>query len=94
MLRELLRLMADRGLLTVGEASSELGVSEELVKMALEHLKALGLVEEAWPVCPAGGGCGLRCPIGRSGRAFRLTEAGMELARPRPVIVRPKKKGA
>ena len=94
MLRELLKLMADKGLLTISEASSELGVSKELVKMALEHLKALGLVEEAWPTCPAGGRCGLGCPIGRLGRAFRLTEAGVELARPRPVIVRPKKKGA
>ena len=103
MLRELLKLMAEKGLLTIGEAGSELGASRELIELALEQLKALGLVKEAWSACPTRRtGCVLgRCPLRRLGRAFYLTDDGLRLAkkghdmaRTGPVIVRPKKKEA
>jgi len=102
LLRELLKLMAEKGLLTIGEASSELGVSRELIELVLEQLKALGLVKEAWSTCPIHRtGCELEeCPLKRLGRAFYLTDDGLRLAdggmatRTGPVIVRPKKKEA
>lgn len=101
MLRELLRLMADEGLITIGEASSKLGVSPELVKQALRELVALGLVRRPCPACPR---ASLSCPGAKLASypeaCYALTEGGLKIARASggqrhegARIVSPKRKG-